>query len=244
MITLGIISVQEKKSGLLKRILKKQRIKCGFGENPHFVVCEIYVNPKNEKRNIKACEKAERFLKKQGAEAVFLTKEVKNSMGIGNSAVRSVVPKDDIINTYLWAAEKSEDKFCQKLLIADKELKAVSVKALSRLCLKVKEMVVYTKCVWEMEKIAENIFREYGLWIDVKGEAIDYDEIKPSMRWNIIDVDNGFVRVKDFVVDGVVYDIDAGNYNVDKNELGEYLKDRLKPKIKSRLSGKNIFEIC
>lgn len=229
----GIVTVQKKKANLFKKLICPTKLKeeLEAGSNLKIVAAAVYESrfSKTRERGLAA---ARRLLEKSGAE--FILYEGKEP----RVNERRIEPFR-IFDAFDFAYKKAaKGRVLGRIDICDRELKVAKSGTLARILAYAKEICVHTDKICEFEKTAEEIFFEYGVWIECDGDVCGTEG-----RTSLIDADSGIVRLGDFVIDGVCYDCPQIKYNISLGDIVHNIGCDDCFTIKSWKSGKNIFEI-
>lgn len=253
--TFGIISVPTNKKVFRVRALRIAEIKEIFGENPRYIVAEIAYTREElmrmRGRGIKkAVLKADKELKRRGAENVFLAENIRNI--IWDSALLSEyehnriykIPANKIFMCYKYlkqkACEVSYQRTRNSLIISDSKLRAVTIENLADVCMDARNIVLRTQEEQRARELADILFKEYGVLIKIEGDKASG---KDNNSYFLIDADAGKVRAGDCLADGAEFVSNSGIYELDPAEEAFYLGDENAFYIKSLLVGKNKLKI-
>ena len=241
MISVGIVSVQKRKGILSDLGAKNLEVKKSFGDEIVFIPVEVRsvfsetstIGKLILKGRIKS---AERILAQMGVN--IITHTGKRNIDV---CCKRGIPSDELLNCFAICMKKYGVKSNKrKLIIIDKKLDFADANALSKLCLYAQNILLKTERIAEAEKMAEKIFIEFGVWIEVEEHSRKFKTGPSSM---LIDADKGIIRVADLIVDGIDYGIDFGNYKINTQEVTEKIKKLNKLQIKYLKSGSNLLKI-
>ncbi len=253
--TFGIISVPTDKKGFRARALRTAEIKEIFGSNPRYIVAEIAYTREELMRMRgrfikKAVIKADKELKRRGAENVFLAENFKSI--VRDSALLSEyehnriykIPANKIFMCYKYLKQKTCELSSQRarnsLIISDSKLRAVTIENLADVCMDARHIVLRTEEEQRAKSLADILFKEYGVLIKIEcndGSGGD------NSSYFLIDADAGKVRAGDCLADGAELVSNSGIYALDPAEEAFYLGDENVFDIKSLLLGKNKLKI-
>lgn len=247
--TIGIISVPEIKLTIGRKIIRPIVIKEEFERNNNYIVAEISHTAEEimhygERKLRRIVCKAKRLLASQGVEGVLLSQNIRDILQKRNlyeqfAPKRSNrIPPCRVIECFFKALKiynGCNDKVEEKAVICDSEMRGVDFDCLLKICMKVKNVVLYTDNTENAEGLAQKLFEEYGVLITVKKYRLIERANLPQI---MIDVDRGRVRIRDFVVDGAEIVSNSGKYGLDPQEEAECLGDECCLSIRSLMSGK------
>ena len=233
---IGILSVPEKNKPLWDRIFRKITVKEQFGR---YVVAEFAVGYKTfcrmrefgRKRYIK---KAERFFQSLGVDGFVAEKKLLGYIG-DIPEHNSNVPGEKIFDCILFAVSKTQEKI-KNLVIADRKLKTVCYDNLRRICGCAGMITLCTDEEKTAKEISDRMMYDYGICLNTVSKM-------PEPARAVADVDEGYVRIGDFVIDGAEFLNDSGEYEVDMSSVAGILGEDSVIEIKNWLSGKNIIKI-
>lgn len=232
--SIGIITVQKSEVSLIKKLFCPAELADEFGERPHFAVAAIpsHCGGRWRKRSIKA---ARRLLEKRGADFIVFDRLCESEASCDECKIKP--PR--IFDAYAFAYKRfAKNRVLNRVDIFDRKLDAVTGQRLCEIAKGVRNIYLHTEKITEFEKEAEEIFSEYGLWIECD-DCMKSTDKKDAL----IDVDRGFVRIGDFLIDGVVYSCDGLKYDISIEEIVDKLGSDDCFEIKSWKSGKNMLEI-
>lgn len=229
----GIVTVQKKKANLFKKLICPAELteELEAGGNLKIVAAAVYESRFSRIRE-RGLAAARRLLEKSGAEFILYEGKEPSANECGIEPFR-------IFDAFDFAYKKAaKGRVLGRIDICDRELKAAKSGTLARILAYAKEICMHTDKICEFEKTAEEIFFEYGIWIECDGDVCGAER-----RTSLIDADSGLVRLGDFVIDGVCYDCPQIKYNIGLGDIVHNLGGDDCFTIKSWKSGKNIFEI-
>ncbi len=253
--TFGIISVPTDKKGFRVKALKTAEIKEIFGTNPRYIVAEIaYTREELVKmrgRHIKkAVLKADKELKRRGAENIFLAENFKSI--IRDSSLLPEyehnriykIPANKIFMCYKYLKQKtcglSSWRARNSLIISDSKLRAVTIEDLADVCMDAKRIVLRTEEEQRAKSLADILFKEYGVLIKIESNNFAKED---NSAYFLLDADAGKIRAGDCLADGAELVSNSGIYALDPAEEAFYLGDENAFDIKSLLLGKNKIKI-
>lgn len=226
--------MQKSEVSLIKRLFHPAELIDEFGERPHFAVAAIppHCSDRRKNRSIKAAKK---LLENRGVDFIVFDKPCKGEDSCNEYKIKPL----RIFDAYAFAYKRfAKDRVLSRADIFDRKLDAVTGQRLCEIAKGVRNIYLHTEKITEFEKEAEEIFSEYGLWIECD------DRMKSTDKKDaLIDVDRGFVRIGDFLIDGVVYSCDGLKYDISIEEIVDKLGSDDCFEIKSWKSGKNMLEI-
>lgn len=245
---IGIISVPQKRQSLVGKMFNKIKIKEKFGDSPEYIVAETaacmadlaLMSAAKAKRLM---EKAERILTRSGAEVVLLSKSCKTvefCNGYMHKDKSYRIPYTKIFDCFWFCCDKVGADYNKSLHLFDRRLAAVNYECLSRLCMSVRNLTLYTDDAGEAEALAERLFAEYGICIKV---AACRDTETKSTAHMLLDADKGVVRIGDFRVDGAEFFSKSGEYGLDAAEEIAFLGDNADFEVRAWRAGKNVIKI-
>lgn len=248
MISVGIVSVQKKRRSLIDFGMKNITLKEKFGDEVLFIPIEVCSAFSSSSAIGKAVLKkririAERMLKDLGVNIITRTNDCNDIDEIENdtSCSENGIPLDELLNCFIFCMKKCGIKSVKnKLIINDRQLIFADIYSISSVCLYAKNILLKTDFTEEAEKIAEKIFFEFGVWIEIEQYEKDF---KASPSTMLIDADRGIIRVADMIIDGVDYGIDCRNYNINIQDVLNKIKKINKIQIKNMKSGNNIVKM-
>lgn len=247
--TIGIISVPEIKLTIGRIIVRPIVIKENFMGNNKYVVAEVSYTAEDimrfgERKLRKITNRAKRHLESRGAENVLFAQNVRNVLKKRDLYEAyapkriSKIPPCRVVECFLKALETYDfcnKKVVEKVVVYDKEMRGVDFESLLKICMKVKEVILFTDNTEKAEIPAQKLFEEYGVLINVKENRLAQGVNLPQI---MIDVDKGRIRIKDFVVDGAEFVSNSGIYDLDPQEEAECLGDECDLLIRNLMSGK------
>lgn len=243
---LGIITAPEKNKGITERLLHPIIIKEETNAERKYIAAELSISTDRladigRHRLKKMILKADRLLKNRGAAGVVLTNQCKSKLldridELPIEFERScVIPASKMEECLAFVLTKiTKVTSFSSAVLFDRELCVVDKGLLEKVCQAVKQISLYTCCTAKAEKLAEFMYREYGVCMFV-GE---YNDLTARKKAHIlIDIDNARVRAGDFVVDGAEFISDIGEYELDGAEAAAVLGEENNMRIKCWLSG-------
>ena len=232
--SIGIITVQKSEVSLIKRLFRPAELIDEFGERPHFAVAAIppHCGGRQKNRSVKAAKK---LLEKRGADFIVFDKLCESETPCDEYKIKPL----RIFDAYAFAYRRfAKNRVLNRADIFDRKLDAVTGQRLCEIAKGAKNIYLHTEKTAEFEKEAEEIFNEYGVWIECD-DCMKSTDKKDAL----IDVDRGFVRIGDFLIDGVVYSCDGLKYDISIGGIVDKLGSDDCFEIKSWKSGKNMLEI-
>lgn len=226
--------MQKSEVSLIKRLFRPAELIDEFGERPHFAVAAIppHCGGRRKNRSVKAAKK---LLEKRGADFIVFDKLCESETPCDEYKIKPL----RIFDAYAFAYKRfAKNRVLNRADIFDRKLDAVTGQRLCEIAKGVKNIYLHTEKTAEFEKEAEEIFNEYGVWIECD-DCMKSTDKKDAL----IDVDRGFVRIGDFLIDGVVYSCDGLKYDISIGEIVDKLGSDDCFEIKSWKSGKNMLEI-
>ncbi len=216
--------------------VKTRKIKVleSIGDEIKFIPVEILFSG-NKKRFNKRIEKAKLILKNNNVTDIILTDEVRD---IISERYAFGIPKGSLLTSFKLLYNKLAVKRCKMINVCDKELCFFSYQIAEQIIYMAERVSLYTINVHSAKAIADKIFYEYGVWIDIKEHSL-----KCYSSGFLIDADRGIIRIGDVCADNVIYDLNSINYNVDLRPLADNPDISDKIRIKNLVSGKNLIKI-
>ncbi len=227
-------------------------IKESFGKNNKYIAAELSYSTQEiirmgQNRLRKVLNRAERFLLCNGAYDVLLSKNLRElapvqKMCRENPPQRSKkIPSSKVVECYLYAMDISnkgvDKRYIKRAIIYDSGMKGTTFENLSKICMDVKQVGLWTSEKGKGERLAQKLFEEYGVLMSVKDYA---DKPELNSEHIVIDVDEGRVRINDFVVDGAEFVSNSGVYGLDPAEEAACLGDDCDLSISRLMSGENV----
>lgn len=206
-----------------------------FGDKFEFVPVEISCY-KNRKLTQNAIKKAERILKKQGVYEFFYTEEVRKFLGLKDYYG---IPICDLAESFLYLSDRMKG-YRDNVVIVDKKLSFFNKDIFKIIMYLANNFSVYTENAYDGCRLAEYLFYEYGVWINVLPYDKGFGNIKNRY---IIDAEKREITIGDVTVDNVEYDVDFGTFDIDLRFMRENscISDCLS--IKNLKSGKNLIKL-
>lgn len=250
--TIGIISVPEKKVIIGRKFLRPIIIKEKFGKNNKYVAAELSytaeeITRMSTRRLHRVVRRAEKILFCEGAENVLFAKNLRNLPPVQKVykeyalKTSKKIPPSKVVDCYLYALEKfkcsCKTRLPERAMLCDRRLLGMSFEKLSRICMDVKHITLRTGETKRGEKLANSLFEEYGILISV--EAYD-KSCDVNAAQVVIDVDEGRIRINDFVVDGAEYVSNSGIYGLEPAEEAACLGDECDLDVRYLMSGENV----
>ena len=226
--------MQKSEVSLIKRLFHPAELIDEFGERPHFAVAAIppHCSDRRKNRSIKAAKKR---LENRGVDFIVFDKLCKGEDSCNEYKIKPL----RIFDAYAFAYKRfAKDRVLSRADIFDRKLYAVTGQRLCEIAKGVRNIYLHTEKIAEFEKESEEIFNEYGIWIECD-DCMKSTDKKDAL----IDVDRGFVRIGDFLIDGALYSCDGLKYDINIGEIVDKLESDDCFKIKSWKSGKNMLEI-
>lgn len=226
--------MQKSEVSLIKRLFRPAELIDEFGERPHFAVAAIppHCGGRRKNRSVKAAKK---LLEKRGADFIVFDKLCESETPCDEYKIKPL----RIFDAYAFAYRRfAKNRVLNRADIFDRKLDAVTGQRLCEIAKGAKNIYLHTEKTAEFEKEAEEIFNEYGVWIECD-DCMKSTDKKDAL----IDVDRGFVRIDDFLIDGVVYSCDGLKYDISIGGIVDKLGSDDCFEIKSWKSGKNMLEI-
>lgn len=253
--TFGIISVPTEKKGAMDRFLARAEIKEIFGNAPRYIVAELS-HRKEELLKMRegsirrALNKADKALKRRGAENVFLSGDLRqlipyDSLKDEYKHNRTYqIPAAKMFACYKYLREKTDGLSTQKtqkaMIISDDKLQAVTIEDLAEVCMDARRIILRTGEERKAKSFADVLFEEYGVLIEIEENDFLKDD---NSAYFLIDVDKSRIRVGDCVADGAELVSRSGIYALDPAEEAFCLGDENIFDIKNLLLGKNKLKI-
>lgn len=200
-----------------------------------FTIARVFcrLTEKSISRRIK---KAKIKLKKDGFKDVLLYNQCKDEKLYNDC----MIPEFRMVDAFEYIQDKiAKNWLIDRVDIYDKITSAETFNVLRKIILSVKEVRLHTLKTCEMHGCAEKMFSEFGVVVEV-----DENFENSSNKSSVIDFDLRYVRIGDFVVDGIEYE--KPNYIFDEINLNRVAEDSGYDncfKIKNWVSGKNMLEI-
>ena len=246
---IGIISVPQIKLTIGRRIMRPIVITEEFERDNKYIVAEISYSVEEimhfgEKKLRNVVGRAKRLLESQGADGVLFAQSLRNVLQ-NNSVYDCFAPKRinkippcRVVECFLKALQiydVCKEKVADRVVVCDREMRGVDFDELLKICMKSRDVVLYTWCIEKAERVAQKLFEEYGVLITVKKHILTDSIARPQI---MVDIDKGRVRIKDFVVDGAEFISGSGKYALDPQEEAQCLGDECRLSIRNLMSGK------
>lgn len=234
MICIGIVAEQTKRHKFIKRLFPKITYKEEKYDNLLVKVTEVPVDSFLPKR--KVLKRAENVLRNRGISNIFYISSCK-----GNDVYKiGGIPKWRLADAFDFAYKKvSNNRVLERMDVYDGIFEFANIADFSKIAQCVKLICLHTKERYRSKKFVDKLFENYGILVETD-ENMTGDFVKNEC---VINADKRFVRIKDFMLDGIEYKCDVINYDVDLCEVALTLNDDSFLDTKSWKSGKNIIEI-
>lgn len=234
MICIGIVEEQKKRHKFVKRLFPEITYKEEKYDNLLVKVAEAPFDSFLSKR--KVLKRAENVLRNRGISNIFYNKSCK-----ANNVYRfGGIPKWKLIDAFNFAYKKvSNNKVLERMDVYDGTFEFLNIADFSKIAQCVKLIYLHTKECARSKEYIDKLFEYYGILVEID-ENMTSDFVKTEC---VINADEGFVRIKDFLIDGIEYKCDVINYDIDLCEVALAMNDDSFLDTKSWKSGKNIIEI-
>lgn len=247
MIIIGIISVPKKRTSLAGMLTGGVRIKEEFGDNPTYLVAETAAGERDLARMRKISvariiRRAERKLRRLGAMRILMAENCREYAPFLKERIYKSysIPAVRIFEGFEAARKMMGYNVIKNVLVTDRELTAVSYEKLVNLCKMAEKISVCTTETERAEEMAERLFYEYGVCIQIRSEVCDEDRRKVQA---VIDTDNAKVRIGDFCIDGAEFRSKSGDYKTDAAEETACLGEENTLEIEKWISGNRAIKI-
>ncbi|MBQ3573705.1 MAG: hypothetical protein IJA16_03820 [Clostridia bacterium] len=226
-----------------------------FGNTPRYIVAELSYTKEEllkmrEGSIRRALNKADKALRHQGAENVFLSGDLRQIIPYDSLKDKYKhnrtyqIPVTKMFACYKHLREKADGLSTQKtqkaMIISDGKLQAVTIEDLADVCMDARRIILRTGEGRKAKSLADVLFEEYGVLIETEENDFLKDD---TFAYFLIDVDKGRIRVGDCVADGAELVSGSGIYELDPAEESFYLGAENAFDIKSLLLGKNKLKI-